>query len=576
MASRFMTPPIVSIIGKSNSGKTTLIEKLLSRLRYRGYRVATLKHHFHRDKSLDVPGKDSYRHAQAGAERVVLVAPLTTVTFDYPPQPPTPQEITAQLAGFDLVLAEGFKMARVPSIEVLRRERNTIPIGNPDYRLALATDFPIESSCPVFDLNDIEGLVGLIEREILHLNRRLKKSTEILESQVRAQTTEPAQDNQELQTEITKHKQPEQVLQQSQQMVQLIMDHIPLSIFWKDKNLNYLGCNKKFAAGAGLSSPYEIIGFDDYEMPWVSEAEQYRADDRQVLTTGIPKLYYEEPQTTPEGKQIWLRTSKIPLANASGKVMGVLGMYEDITELKQHEQERERLISELEAKNTELEQFTYTVSHDLKSPLITINGFLGMLEDDLAAGDADRIQSDLNYIRNAVTKMDTLIKNLLELSRIGRMVNPAVALELEELVQEALNLLAGQIAGRGVQVDLGPDLPVVYGDRSRLVEVMQNLIDNAIKFMGDQPKPRIEIGARQEAEKVVCYVRDNGIGIAPDDHEKVFNLFEHLDPAIEGTGIGLPLAKRIVELHGGRIWIESQGEVQGSTFCFILPSPPKV
>jgi molybdopterin-guanine dinucleotide biosynthesis protein MobB len=163
----FMATPLISIIGKSNSGKTTLIEKLVRELRRRGYRLATIKHHFHMDQSLDTPGKDSYRHAQAGAERVVLIAPLTTVTFDYPPQPPTPQEIAAQLTGFDLVLAEGFKEAGLPAIEVLRAERNTIPIGNPDYLLAITADFPVASVCPVFDLDDVVGLADLIEREFL-------------------------------------------------------------------------------------------------------------------------------------------------------------------------------------------------------------------------------------------------------------------------------------------------------------------------------------------------------------------------------------------------------------------------
>ncbi|MEW5960427.1 MAG: molybdopterin-guanine dinucleotide biosynthesis protein B [Chloroflexota bacterium] len=162
-----MIPPVVSIIGKSNSGKTTLIEKLLRELRRRGYRLATIKHHFHMDQSLDTPGKDSYRHAQAGAERVVLVAPLTTVTFDYPPQPPTPQEIATHMPDFDLVLAEGFKGAELPAIEVLRAERNTIPIGNPDYLLAIAADFPLVSACPVFDLNDATGLADLLERKVL-------------------------------------------------------------------------------------------------------------------------------------------------------------------------------------------------------------------------------------------------------------------------------------------------------------------------------------------------------------------------------------------------------------------------
>lgn len=162
-----MTPPIVSIIGRSNSGKTTLVEKLVRELRRRGYRVATIKHHKHTEQSLDTPGKDSYRHAQAGAERVVLVSPLTTVTFDYPPEPATPQEIAAQMHGFDLVLVEGFKEAKLPAIEVLRAERNTVPIGDPEYVLAIGADVPLASTCPVFDLNDASGLADLIERKFL-------------------------------------------------------------------------------------------------------------------------------------------------------------------------------------------------------------------------------------------------------------------------------------------------------------------------------------------------------------------------------------------------------------------------
>jgi molybdopterin-guanine dinucleotide biosynthesis protein MobB len=161
------TPPILSIIGKSKSGKTTLIEKLITELRQRGYRVATIKHHFHTDQSMDTPGKDTYRHAAAGAERVVLISPLTTVTFDYPPHAPTPQQVAAGMDGFDLILAEGFSQANLPAIEILRAERNPVPVGNPAYRLAIAADFPVPDHDPVFDWNDSVGLVDLIEQEFL-------------------------------------------------------------------------------------------------------------------------------------------------------------------------------------------------------------------------------------------------------------------------------------------------------------------------------------------------------------------------------------------------------------------------
>ena len=151
------------------------------------------------------------------------------------------------------------------------------------------------------------------------------------------------------------------------------------------------------------------------------------------------------------------------------------------------------------------------------------------------------------------------------------MVNPPEEVALEELSHKAIELTHGQIARRGVQVEVLPGLPVVYGDRVRLLEVLQNLIDNAVKYMGDQPAPRIEIGSRPDGDETVCYVRDNGIGIGPSYAEKVFGLFEQLDPEAEGSGVGLAVVKRIIDVHGGRIWVESEGPGRGSTFCFTLP-----
>jgi PAS domain S-box-containing protein len=245
----------------------------------------------------------------------------------------------------------------------------------------------------------------------------------------------------------------------------------------------------------------------------------------------------------------------------------------EIAERQRMEEERERLITELEARSAEMERFTYTVSHDLKSPLITIQGFLGLLENDVMAGDSAQMQRDITYIRAAASTMQRLLNELLELSRIGRVLNPLTEVSLGELAQEAVTLVSGQITARGVQVHMAPDLPVVVGDRQRLLEVLQNLLDNAVKFMGTQPQPCIGFGVRQDAEETVCYVRDNGIGIAPRYHDKVFGLFERLDGASDGTGIGLTLVKRIVEVHGGRVWVESAGEGHGSTFCFTLPRP---
>jgi len=246
---------------------------------------------------------------------------------------------------------------------------------------------------------------------------------------------------------------------------------------------------------------------------------------------------------------------------------------QEIAERRRTEEEREELIRELEAKNAELERFTYTVSHDLKSPLVTIQGFLGLLEKDVDRGDAERIASDLARIRAASSKMTRLLEDLLELSRIGRLVNPPEAVPFGELVREALDLVAGAIAERGVEVRVAPDLSAVHGDRVRLVEVLQNLIENAVTAMADQPRPRLEIDAREEDGQLLCRVRDNGKGIEPRYHQKIFGLFERLDPDDRGTGIGLALVQRIVEVHGGRIRVESEPG-QGATFLFTLPTPP--
>jgi signal transduction histidine kinase len=234
--------------------------------------------------------------------------------------------------------------------------------------------------------------------------------------------------------------------------------------------------------------------------------------------------------------------------------------------------ERERLIEELERRNAELERFTYTVSHDLRTPLVTVRGFVDLLEKDLAAGEATRAASDLSRIRTATSAMETLLRELLELSRVGRVMSPPEPVSLDALARQAVTLLHGRLRAAGARVEIGPDLPTVRGDRTRLLEVLQNLIENAVKFRSGQGEPVVEIGSRPGPDGPVVFVRDNGVGIDPRYHDRVFTLFERLDPRVEGTGVGLALVKRIVEVHGGRVWVESEGAGKGSTFCFTLPA----
>ncbi len=226
---------------------------------------------------------------------------------------------------------------------------------------------------------------------------------------------------------------------------------------------------------------------------------------------------------------------------------------------------------ELQQKNAELERFTYPVSHDLKSPLITIQGFVGFLEERLAGTADEVLKKDLAQIRSAANKMYNLLNDLLELSRVGRIHNPESSVELEQITHDTVQSLEGLLQVRPTLIKVASPLPKVFGDRLRLREVMQNLLENAIKYMGNQQHPCIEVGIGDTHLGRACYVRDNGLGIPGRYHDKVFGLFERLDADSEGTGIGLALVKRIIELHGGSIWIESEGNNRGTTFWFTLP-----
>jgi two-component system, LuxR family, sensor kinase FixL len=243
----------------------------------------------------------------------------------------------------------------------------------------------------------------------------------------------------------------------------------------------------------------------------------------------------------------------------------------DVTERRRARHELERLIGELGSKNAEMERFIYTVSHDLKSPLITIRGFLGLIEQDALRGDEELVKSDMARVISATDKMQRMLGELLELSRIGRIANTEQEVPFDEIVRDALESVRGRLKEGGVDIRMAPSMPLVCGDRPRLVEVMQNLIDNAAKYMGSQVHPTIEIGVQWRDSEPIFFVRDNGMGIEPQYQERVFGLFERLDPAGEGTGVGLAIVKRIIETTGGRIWVESEGKGKGSSFLFTLP-----
>jgi len=367
--------------------------------------------------------------------------------------------------------------------------------------------------------------------------------------------------------DITQLKQVEADLRESEERYRQLVEVSPIPMWInRDDVITYMNPAALRVLGATDleqvmgKSPYDFI-HPDYH-PLVKERITQTVEAR----ASAPML--EEKYVRLDGKVIDVEVIATPFSTFGGFAIQVL--FQDITQRKQSQAERETLIRDLEAKNAELERFTYTVSHDLKAPLITIRGFLGYIEQDVISGDMERLKADMQRIVGATDKLHRLLNELLELSRIGRLMNPPENVSFGDLVQESLKLMEGRLREKNTEVKIQDDLPVVFGDAQRLQEVIQNLLDNAVKFMGAQTQPLIEIGTCGEEHGIpVLYVRDNGIGIAPEHHERIFGLFNKLNPEIDGTGVGLTIVKRIVEVHGGRIWVESEPG-QGTTFFFTL------
>ncbi|MEW6348701.1 MAG: ATP-binding protein [Thermodesulfobacteriota bacterium] len=391
-----------------------------------------------------------------------------------------------------------------------------------------------------------------------------------LEAQVRQRTQRLTELNEELTREVAERTRAEEKLRQQSDFLETVLDSLahPFCVIdagdYGIRIANSAAMRGDMREGATCYSVThgrtEPCSGKDHPCP-------LRAVRQSGKPAVVEHVHYDK-EANPRSVEI----HAYPIFNTDGVVAQVIEYFLDITDRRHEEKERDRLIGELEAKNAELERFTYTVSHDLKSPLITIKGFLGYLEKDMVSGNVERLRADSARIHHAVEKMARLLDELLELSRIGRIINPPEDVPLGRVVREVLDSLAGRIMERGVTIEIPEDLPVLYGDAVRLREVVENLLDNAVKFMGDQPGPRVEIGVRSGSGETVIFVKDNGSGVDPKYHEKIFGLFERLGHHTEGTGIGLAIVRRIVEVHGGRIWVESEGLGQGSTFCLTLPT----
>ncbi len=266
----------------------------------------------------------------------------------------------------------------------------------------------------------------------------------------------------------------------------------------------------------------------------------------------------------------WVRFESLPRPLENGDILWT-GALTDITERKQMEVEREKLITQLQDKTAEQERFIYTVSHDLKSPLVNISGFSDLAEQDLNSGDQVSAKNDLAIIKQSAQRMKRLLDDLLEISRIGFKKNLEEVVNLNTLIDDGTFNLSELIKEFQTTIEVECDLPDVRVDKQRYLQVIENLVVNAARYSKSADGgSHVKIGVTRNAEELICYVKDNGIGIEADYLDKIFGLFERIDTNSDGTGVGLAIVKRIIETHGGRIWTESEGLGHGTTFFFTV------
>lgn len=347
--------------------------------------------------------------------------------------------------------------------------------------------------------------------------------------------------------------------------------------FWEtdaDHRFTYL--SEKFPALLGLPV-LELLGRKraDLALPPESPVETDAwALHRSDLEANRPFRHFEYRIRDREGREHWIATSGKPLFSADGRFLGYRGTGADVSERRRADEKLRSLLEELKTSNADLEQFAYVASHDLQEPLRTVTSYLQLLQKKYR----DRLDADANefigFAVDAALRMRSLIRDLLEYSRVERRGKPLEPTDSGAIVQNATHNLASVIAEEGATLEIDP-LPRVMADPAQLTSLFQNLIGNAIKYRREDAPPVIRIGAERRGNCWQFSVVDNGIGMDPQYHERIFMIFQRLHGVgtYEGTGIGLAVCKRIVERHGGRIWVQSRAG-EGAAFFFTLPAIP--
>ncbi len=402
-------------------------------------------------------------------------------------------------------------------------------------------------------------------------------------------------------------EQAAEIIRQSNDMLTLVMNSVPQAIFWKGRDLSYLGCNKAFADASGLDSPAHIVGKSDFDLPWPKdEADAYRADDQTILQSGQPRFHIIEPIQRADGTRITADTSKVPLIDAKGEPYAVLGVYEDITErmrldrelasyrdhleelvdartaeLRREIAERERVQEALrqakdaaEAANLAKSVFLANMSHELRTPLNAVLGFTQILRN--ASNLNENQKNNLDIILRSGEHLLGLINDVLDISRIeaGQIRIAETIFDLRDTLQAVEDMTSARARDKGLQfiMDLDPSLPrFIKGDEKRLKQVILNLTGNAVKFTEEGG---MSMRARADAEHLYFEVEDTGPGIAADLLPRLFGRFEQGEgKRKEGAGLGLYITRKLVAMMGGTISVRTKLG-RGSLFSFSVGYAP--
>lgn len=377
-----------------------------------------------------------------------------------------------------------------------------------------------------------------------------------------------------------RHKRRESKLREQlleSRFAESVLDNIPTMVFAKDaRDLRFLLFNRAGEQLLGLPRS-ELIGKSDHDLFPAEQADFFIQKDREVLAQGDIVDIPEEEIDTRNGRRI-LHTRKVPVRDRSGRPLMLLGISMDVTEQIEDErhilalnEELKRHSQLLESSNQELESFCYSVSHDLRAPLRAINGYSKLLQQNHARNLNDEGLRYLQTIGNASERMARLIDDLLEFSRLGRQSLTINDVDMRQLVANALGDVLDQRGAPRPAIEVGELLPT-RGDRTMLLRVWMNLLDNAVKYSAATSQPTIVIASKRQDAEVIYSVTDNGIGFDMNYYEQLFGVFQRLHSAGEypGTGVGLAVVQRILARHGGRAWAHSTPG-QGATFFFALP-----